>query len=246
MPRKTVNNNTTKESKAVSSSKAKNSTNTFARSSQKQPVNSQDSEKATGGRRAIRVHRSSIIVALVIILLGVLLYFGRGFIIAAVVNGQPISRFSLIQETEKASGRQALASLIRNALVEQEARKQNVTISEKQINDQIKTIENNLSKQGQKIDQMLALEGMTRDDLRRIIRLDLLVTKLIEKDIKITDKQVNDYIEKNKETLPKDKSEAQLKKEVAEQLKKEQLPQKAQAWFAELEKKANIMKFVDY
>ncbi len=188
----------------------------------------------------------TLIIAFVIILLGALLYLGRAYIVAVVVNGQPISRWELIQETEKASGKQVLTSLIRNTLVEQEAKKQNLTISEKQVNDQIKTIESNFSKQGQKIDQMLALQGMTRNDLRKLVRLDLIITKLIEKDIKITDKQVKEYIEKNKDIFPAGKSEDELKKIAKEQLKKEQLSQKAQAWFAELEAKAKIVKFIDY
>jgi hypothetical protein len=196
--------------------------------------------------RSIRVHKVTVIIAVVIILLGVLLYYGRGFFVAAVVNGQPISRLAIVQEAEKASGRQAMASLIRNTLVEQEAREQNVTVSEGDVDKQIKTVEDNLSKQGQKLDQMLSLEGMTRDDLRRIIRVDLLVTKLVEKDIKVTDAQVADYIEKNRELLPTDKKEEDLKKDAREQLRREQLAQKAQAWLADLEKNATVVKFVEY
>lgn len=196
--------------------------------------------------RSVKVHKLTVLIALVIIILGVILFYGRGLVVAAVVNGQPISRLSLVQEVEKASGKQALASLIRNVLIEQEARKQNVIVGYRDIDNQIKTIETNLSKQGQKLDQMLLMQGMTRDDLRKIVTLDLLVTKLVEKDIKVTEKEVNDYIEKNKDLLPKDKTENELKKMAREQLKKQLLSQKAQAWIAGLEKKANIVKFVDY
>lgn len=203
-------------------------------------------EKQAVDRKSVKVHKSTIIIAGIIILLGALLYFGRSFIVAAVVNGQPISRLAVIQETEKVSGKQVISSLIRNTLVEQEASKKNVTVSDKEINDQIKTIEDNLTKQGQKLDQMLELEGMTRDDLHKIIRLDILVTKLVGKDIKIADKDIENYLKENKDLLPKGKNEKELKEYAADQLKKAQLPQKAQTWFAELEKKAQIVKFVDY
>lgn len=205
-----------------------------------------DSQETVESGRSVKVHKSTLIFAALIILLGILLYLGRGLIVAAVVNGQPISRVAVVQETEKASGKQVMASLIRNTLVEQEASKKNVTVSDKEINDQIKTIEDNLSKQGQKLDQMLTMEGMTKDDLRKIIRLDILVTKLVGKDIKISDKDINNYIASNKDVLPKGKSDKELKQFAKEQLQKAQLPQKAQAWFAELEKKAKIVKFVDY
>lgn len=198
------------------------------------------------GGKSVKVHKSTLIIAAIILIVGALLYFGRGFIVAAVVNGQPISRIAVLQETEKQGGKQALSALIRNILVEQEAKKQNVTISEKQIDDQIKTVETNLSKQGQKIDQLLAMEGMTRADLRKVIRLDLLVTKMVEKGVKVTDKEISAYIEQNKDIMPKDKNESQLKKTVAERLKQQKISQKAQEWLANLEKNAKIARFVNY
>lgn len=196
--------------------------------------------------KKIRLHKTTVIIAIIIILLGLGLYFGRGMLVAAVVNGQPITRYQFASEAEKASGRQVMTSIIRNTLVEQEAKKKNIVISEKDIDKQVKTIEGNLSKQGQKLDQMLELQGMTMDDLRKIVKLDLTVTKLLGDDIKVTDKDVAKYMEDNKDILPKDKSEDEIKKQVKEQLEKQQLPEKAQAWFAEIEKKANIVKFVNY
>lgn len=202
-------------------------------------------ERKIGGM-SVKVRKSTLIIAAIILAIGALLYFGRGFIVAAVVNGQPISRLAVIRETEKQGGKQALSGLIRNSLIEQEAGKQKVIITEKQIDDQIKTVETNLSKQGQKLDQVLTLEGMTRADLRRIIRLDLMVTKMVEKDVKVSEKEIKDYIEKNKEILPKNQSESQLKKTVTERLKQQQLSVKAQEWLASLEKNAKVVKFVNY
>jgi hypothetical protein len=211
---------------------------------QVESTNFVEESKARGA--SVKLHKSTVIIAVVIVVLGVLLYFGRGFVVAAVVNGQPISRLTLIQETERQSGRQALAALIRNILVEQEAEKEKVVVGDKEIDEQIKTVEDNLSKQGQNIDQMLSLEGMSRDDLRRIIKLDLLVTKMVGKDIKITDEDVDKYIEENKDILPKDQNEDQLKETARERLKQEMLPQRAQTWLADLEKNAKVVKFVNY
>jgi hypothetical protein len=213
---------------------------------EEETVSRTSTSRISVGGRSVKIHRSTVFIVLGILLLGFILYYGRGFFVAAVVNGQPVSRLSLVQETERQSGKQAMAMLVRNILVEQEAKKQNVTVSEKQVADQVKTIQNNLSKQGQNLDDMLKLEGMSRDDLNKIVRLDLLVSKIVGKQIKITDKDVNDYIEKNKDILPKNEKGDALKKIVRERIKQEQLPEKAQAWFAELEKKANIIKFVDY
>jgi foldase protein PrsA len=203
-------------------------------------------DRTSAGGRSVKIHRSTVFIVLGILLLGFILYYGRGFFVAAVVNGQPVSRLSLVEESERESGKQAMTMLVRNVLVEQEAKKQNVKVSDKDVADQIKTIDKNLSKQGQNLDDMLKLEGMSKDDLHRIVRLDLLVGKLVGKEIKITDKDVDDYIEKNKDILPKDQKGDALKKAVRERIKQEQLPEKAQAWFANIEKQASIIKFVNY
>jgi len=250
-----------KSSKTKSKLKRNTASAVFVKASEKQSpkkvsidMKSEDMERksvakdtsSVSGGRSLRVHKATVIIAIVIVLLGVFLYFGRGLFVAAVVNGQPISRLEVVNEAEKTSGAQVMSSLIRYALVEQEAKKEKVEVTDKDIDKQIKTIEENLKKSGQNIDQMLELQGMTKEDLKKIVRLDLLVTKLIEKDIKISDKDVDDYIEKYRDEFPEDMKEDELKKEAREQLKQSMLPQKAQSWFADLEKKANIIKFVNY
>lgn len=256
MPKKLTSNETNKELKEKNSKKADKTESSMAKATSRKQIkkssetfddlNDTNDTDNISNPRTFKIHKLTLIFVFLIIVAGLLMYLGRGYIIAAVVNGQPISRLELVKESEKASGKQAMASLVRNILVEQEARKKNINISDKEINDQIKKVEGNLSKQGQKLDQMLTLEGLTRDDLRKMIRLDLLITKLIGKDVKITDKEINDYIETNKDYLPKGKSEKELKKDAEEALKRQKLPQKAQSWFADLEKKANIVKFVNY
>jgi len=76
-----------------------------------------------------------VLTGAVMLLVFVLLYFLKGFYIAAVVNGQPISRFSVIGELERRGGSQALDSLINQTLILQEAKKQNVTTTDQEIND---------------------------------------------------------------------------------------------------------------
>lgn len=255
MPRKTPQKKVERESAKPAVKKVKkvntaSSSRSVAKATEKPqiPVEEKkiESTPVAPVNTSVKIHKSTVFIAIGIILLGAILYFGRGFFVAAVVNGQPISRLALVREAERESGKQSMNSLIRNALIQQEARKENIKVTDKEIDNQIKTVENNLAKQGQNMDQVLSMEGMTRDDLKRIISLDLIVSKIVGKDIKITDKEVNDYIEKNKESLPKNQSAAQLKNTVKEQLKQEQLPLKAQSWLSKIEKEATIIKFVNY
>lgn len=183
---------------------------------------------------------------IIIAILAVGAFFLKGLFIAALVNGQPISRFSIIQQLEKQGGQQALAALVNQTLISQEAEKKNVQVTQKEIDDGTQEIEDALKKQGQNLDTALATQGMTREDFREQIKLRKLVEKLLADKTKVTDKEVSDYIEKNKETLPADMKEEELKKNVKEQLEQEKLASESQKWIEELNKNAKINYFINY
>jgi foldase protein PrsA len=229
------------------SSKAAPKTSVKTRASvQSHAVDASTKSNSSAPQQKMKFRRSYILFAAGIILLGALLYLGRGLFVAAVVNGQPISRIEIIKEAEKQSGRQALDTIVRNTLIEQEARKANVTVSNQEIDDEIKKVDDTLSKQGQKLDDVLAMQGMTKEDLRRLIRLDKLVGKIVGKDVKVTDQEVNDYLTKNKDLLPEGQSEEELKKAASEQIKQQKLNDKIRTWLESLQTKAKIMYFVQY
>lgn len=251
MATKTTAKKSTKTAKATKSTKTvkKTAPKTSAKPAalvQNHAVETKKTTTAPAAATPVKVKKSYIILILAILILGALLYYFRSVFVAAVVNGQPISRMEVVHETEKQSGKQALNTLVRNTLIEQEAKKQNVTVDEKEIDAEIKKVEGTLAKQGQKIDQVLELQGMTKADLRKLIRLDKLVGKMVGKDIKISDKEVTDYIEKNKDMMPKDQDEATLKKSVADRLKQQALNDKVKVWLENLEKNSKTVYFVQY
>lgn len=209
------------------------------------PATSTSSSAATSKKR---VNLSKRYVALIatILLLGAALYYFRGLFVAAVVNGQLISRLEVVRQTEQQAGKQTLDTLVRNALIEQKAKEQNVTVTEQEIDAEIKKLQDNLSKQGQNLDQVLQAQGMSQNDLRKLIRLDKIVQKMVGKDIKVTDKEVTAYIEENREALPQEAEEAELKKQVAEQLKQQKTNEKVRTWLTDLQKEANVTYFVQY
>jgi hypothetical protein len=217
-----------------------------ARRSAPEKVSTKSTEQPKPKTAPFKIRKSYVLTVIAILAVGVLLYASRSLFVAAVVNGQPISRISIIRETEKQSGKQALDTIIRNTLIEQEARKANVTVSEKEIDDEIKKVDETLSKQGQKIDDVLAMQGMTRQDLRKVIRLNKLVTKVVGSDVKVTDDEVNAYVEKNKDLLPQGQTEEQLKKTATDQVKQQKLNDKIRTWLESLQTKAKIMYFVQY
>jgi hypothetical protein len=200
----------------------------------------------TSALKQVRVRKVYILTALIIVILGFALYYYRSLFVAAVVNGQPISRLSIVQAAEKQSGKQALDTQVRNILIEQEAKKEGVTVSDKEVDDQMKSVETKLKSQGQNIDQVLAMQGMTKNDLRSLMRLDKLVQKMVGKNVKVTDKQVDDYINANKDSLPQNEDEKKLRDTVKAQLEQQELQQQVQTWLTNLQSKAKILYFVQY
>lgn len=195
--------------------------------------------------KGILKKRNILILLAIVIVIGAL-YYLKGLFIAAIVNGQPITRIAIIQELEKRGGKQTLSSLTTQALILQEARKRNVDVNQKEIGEEVKKVEDNLKKQGQNLDSALSLQGLTRQDFEKQIRLQKLVEKMLSHDIKVTDKEVNDYIKKNKDSIPDNIKPEEVTASARQQLQQQKLGTKAQEWLADLQAKAKIQYFVNY
>jgi foldase protein PrsA len=211
------------------------------------PVAKTDTEKTTSPSttQTVKLRKSYVALIIIIVLLGAALYYYRGLFVAAVVNGQPISRLEVVEQAEKQSGKTTLDTLVRDALIEQEAKKENVTVSDSEVNSEISQLSGNLQKQGQTLNQVLVTQGMTEDDLRNLIRLDKLVQKMVSKNVTVSNTEVNDYIAKNKASLPNVSGNA-LKQQVKSELLQQKTNDAVQAWLANLQAKAHVVYFVQY
>ena len=91
-----------------------------------------------------------------------------------------INRLSVIKDLEN-KGEKVLDTIVLKTLINQEAKKRKLTIPQSEIDAEMKKIEVNVSSQGSTLDALLAQQGMTKDDLVGEIKLQLLVTKMVEK-----------------------------------------------------------------
>jgi foldase protein PrsA len=181
-------------------------------------------------------------------LVGIILvisYFFKGVFLAATVNGQPISRLSVIQKLEKQGGKNILDSLVTDTLIKSEAKKKGIVISEDEINQEIKTIEATVTQQGGTLEQALLQQGMTKESLKENVKNQKIIEKLIADKIKVTDAEVNKYIVDNQTSIEEGK-EAETKKQIMDQLKQQKFQQEAQLWVASLKTAANIKYYVNY
>lgn len=171
-------------------------------------------------------------------------YLYRTIFPVAIVNGEPILRASYVDELEKQSGKQVVNSMVTKTLIMQEAKKQNVSVSQDEINAEIKKYDDALKQQGKKLDDALKEQGLTRKDLEEQIEIQKLIEKMLGKDTAVSDKEVNDYIAQNSAMLPEGSDTPEMRASIKEQLQQQKLSEKFQTWLADLQKKAKIDYFI--
>jgi len=136
-----------------------------------------------------------------------------------------------------------------NNPIVQEAKKRKLSIPQSEIDAEMKKIEVNVSSQGSTLDALLAQQGMTKDDLVGEIKLQLLVTKMVDDNISVTDKEADDYIASQKSQLSLDSTQPapELTRDQAKTaIKQQKLQTKIQTFVADLKAKAKINYFVKY
>lgn len=195
-------------------------------------------------RKTVSKLQFGILTAVVVI--AVLLYIFRGYFIAAIVNGQVISRISIDQQLEKQFGKKTLESLVTKSLILQEMKKNNITVSDTEVNDEIKKIEDTLKKQGRSLSEALDQQGLSRADLVDQLKIQKMIEKYFAKDAQVSDKEIDAYIEQNKDSIPSTEDQSTLRDTVKNQLKQQKLSGKFQTWLAQLQAKAKIQYFVNF
>jgi foldase protein PrsA len=191
-------------------------------------------------------NRRSLILAIVVIILILAIYLGKSLVVAALVNGQPVSRLAIIHDLEQQSGKAALDAVVTRMLVFQEAQKKNITASEKDIDGEIARIRSQFQAQGQNLDQLLATQSLTKEKFRDEVKVQILVTKILGDQVKVTDKEFNDFLAKNQDLLATEKDQNAAKSNLRQQMEQQKLAQKYQEWIATVKKNAKIQTFVNY
>jgi len=182
-----------------------------------------------------------VAIILGIVILG-LLAINRGLIIAAIVNNKPIFRSTVNRSLVARYGTQTLENMITEQLINDEAKKLNITVTNEEIDAEQKEI---LASFGGNVtlEEVLSYQGMTKEDFNQQIRLQMLLTKIIGKDITITDDEITKYITDNPSTLVATDSEG-MKKEAQEALLTQKVSEQLQTWYGALKEKSKVFRLM--
>ncbi len=202
-----------------------------------------NSEVALKKRKFIST-KTAIIVA-VIIILAALVYYYKSLFIAATVNGSPITRFAVIEELEKTSGKQVLDSLITKKLINYEAIKKGISVTGEEVDTEIKNIENQIKAQGQTLEQVLTAQNMKMEDLKQQILTKKTLEKILADKLQIAEAEIEQFIKDNKVTIPKGQEEV-YKNQIIAQLKQQKLNSEAESLVTSLRSQSTIKYFINY
>jgi peptidyl-prolyl cis-trans isomerase SurA len=95
-----------------------------------------------------------------------------------------------------------LDNLINVKLTEQEVKRYKITVTEEEIDNQLRQVKQRRSLTDEGLRALLIQEGMTLEEYRKEVKLQIQRTKLVNREVKskvvITQKEIKDYYEKNR------------------------------------------------
>lgn len=184
-----------------------------------------------------------LIIIVLLIVLAILAFRYKNLFVVGMVNNQPITSFELNQRMTDAYGKQTLDQVITERLLRNEAKKRNITVSQTEIDDELKNVEASLGGVVS-LDEALAQQGMTRDQLKDQVELRLIVSKLVDENVTISEEEVDKYIEANKEFVKADSDPVKTKNDIRNYLKEQKINEQVQLLIRELKEKAKIVTFI--
>ncbi|MEO2202927.1 peptidylprolyl isomerase [Paenibacillus pabuli] len=156
-------------------------------------------QAAKGKNSVVWMVISGVLAAALIV---VLIYppFGGGRESVASVNGTDISKDELYNELISLGGESTLNSMITMKLIDQEATKANVSVTEKDVNAEIESLKTQYGGE-EGLNMALSQSGMTMDSLKKNTEVQVKIRKILEPQTTVKDEDISAYYEANKATF---------------------------------------------
>ena len=154
------------------------------------------------------------------------------------MNGQPIFAWDYVAKLHQLAGEQILNQLISERVILQEATKNSVSVSPEEFDTEVKKVEDQLTQSGG-LDTFLISQSMSRKEFDSQMRLSLLVKKLVETEVSVSDDEINKEYTENA-TDYTDMDENQAKQKIQLNLREQKIQEEITPWLEGLKTNANI------
>lgn len=185
--------------------------------------------------------RKKIFLTIFIIGLLLLVLYKKGLLLAATVNNEPITTIELNQKLNNLFKDRVLNQIINEKIIEQEASKKRISVSQGEIDSKIAAAE---AQTGGKetFDSLLAQQGLTRSEFINQTKIQALIEKLYSSEATASAEEISKFMEDNKNS-PEATDEAKFKMVAEDQIKQQKLSQIFQEKFQSLRQSAKIQIF---
>ncbi|MFS0639052.1 peptidylprolyl isomerase [Mesobacillus foraminis] len=120
--------------------------------------------------------------------------------VVASVNGVSISKEELYSTLVKQYGASSLSALIENKIIEQEADKKDIAITDKEITEELQTYIDSYGGE-EAFQSALEQSGLTENDVKSDVENYLKIEKLLKPEVKVTEEEMKTYFDENKESF---------------------------------------------
>ncbi|AWB45790.1 peptidylprolyl isomerase [Paenibacillus sp. CAA11] len=163
------------------------------------PAAEEESTKRGGSQVWIGI---SLLLAVLLVISLVKNPFGQSDAktVVATVNGEDITKDKLYDKLVEAGGTQTLSGMIDEELVRQEMEKEKLQITDADIKKE-KDFYLKQFGSDEALSQVLAQYGMSEEDFNEQLKKEAQIRKLLEPKVTVTDDEIKQYFEANKEAM---------------------------------------------
>jgi len=181
-------------------------------------------------------------VALIVVAIAATTYKFGPWLVPAIVDGRPITRFALWSRLEQSYGQQALDDMQNEAILDRAIAKAGVTVEQKAVDAQMDSLNKQFESLGG-LDEALKQRGLTRTELEKQVRTQLSVEKILSDQVTVSDEEIKKEYDSNATTLYKDQKFDDVKGNIATSLKDSKLKDAFLTWFAKVKEETKVKNF---
>lgn len=139
-----------------------------------------------------------VIVTSIAIVLGLTFFLQKG--VVAEVNGDKISKDELYSLLNEQYGEEILDAIISEKLIEQEAKEQNISVTDAEIEEELQLLYESYGGE-EAFNAAMETNGVTKDQINQDLETYIITNKILEPRVKVTEDEMKSYFEENKDTF---------------------------------------------
>ncbi len=187
------------------------------------------------------VWKISLLIVAGIVIIGLIIRNNKGWFLAAIVNGMPISKSEYNNRLSTRFGAQILDTLIGEKLIFAEGAKQNIALTDIEIADKIKDLEKDLGG-NVSMEEFLRFQGLTKDELTERVRTQLLIDKMFSKSASVSTEEVTQYLSTMSANM-KASTSAERETQAANEIHTSKVSTQFLDWFNKARDSAKVERF---